>query len=152
MLSPVPKTGATERGASCAVCGLGIAVASAAIDGFDGAVCTAGTSGSSSLGFFASSGATTRSGSSVSVGVAFGSSVCSITALFHHSRRCGGGFGFGSWWQIVRFQAWRHQFDADLDCRRSKFLADLAGPQILKCQCDARGVDQDSAYRGRKPD
>jgi hypothetical protein len=58
-----------------------MAVASAATDAFDGAVCTAGVSGASSSGFFVSLSATTRSGSSVSVGIAFGRSVCS-TAVF----------------------------------------------------------------------
>src|SRR6202167_6095011 len=60
---------------------LGIAVASAATDSVEDDVSTAATLGSSSLGLLESFGATTRSGSSVSVGTSLGSSD-SLTSVF----------------------------------------------------------------------
>ena len=60
---------------------LGVAVASAATDSVEAAVCTAAIFGSSSFGLLESFGVTTRSGSSASVGVSFGSSV-SLTSAF----------------------------------------------------------------------
>ena len=60
---------------------LGVAVASAATDSVEAEVCTAAIFGSSSFGLLELFGVTTRSGSSVSVGVSFGSSV-SLSSAF----------------------------------------------------------------------
>ena len=80
-LSPVPCAARPSAAASGMLSRLGVAVASAATDSCEACVCTVATLVSSSIGFFASFGVTTRSGSSVSVGVSFGRSV-SLTSAF----------------------------------------------------------------------
>ncbi len=81
-----PCAGAVDFGASFAVSEVGGAVASLAVDSVEGWASISTIFGSSSFGFFDASGATTRSGSSVLVGVSFGRSVsstfcfCSTTA------------------------------------------------------------------------
>jgi hypothetical protein len=74
-LSPVPSSGATECVDATALSELGVAVASVATAAVEAAAGVFGVSSSSSTGFFLSSSVTMRSGSSVSVGVAFGSEV-----------------------------------------------------------------------------
>src|ERR1700728_461786 len=80
-LSAVPSAGATERGASSALSRVRLAVSSVSTDSIEASACTAVIFGWSSSGFFVSLGATTRSGSSVSVGTALGRSVCSSTVF-----------------------------------------------------------------------
>ena len=122
-LSPVPCDGATERGDSGALLTVGMAVASVATDASEGSACDRRHFRVSLLGFFASVGETTRSGSSVSVGTAFGSSVCSTTCLLLDD--CGRrrrSLGIRPDRQIGRIEPRRHQLDADLDGRRAEVV------------------------------
>ena len=111
-----PATGATERGASGALSTVGVAVASAATDWSEGSAWIVAIFGSSSFGFFVSAGETTRSGSSVSVGTAFGKSVCSTTAFCSTTAgEAAEASVSGPDRQIGRIEPRRHQLDADFD-------------------------------------
>ena len=117
----------------------------------DGTDCTVWILGSSSLGFFVSLGVTSRSGSSVSVGVALGRSVssttvcCSITAGDAAARRPPRSRGI-----IAGIDPRRSPFDADFD--RQSRRAPRLRPQIFQRQGGTAGMDCDGAHGRQNPD
>ena len=138
--------------ASCTVSVVGVAVASAATDASEGAAWTVACSGSSFFGFLESSGATSWSGSSVSVGTAFGSSLGSTTAF------CSTTAGEAAEASASGPAAGRSAraaalpLDSDLDRRRAQRLVVVLGPHIVHRQRDAAHMDGDGADRSKAPD